>query len=42
VELEKIINEGIASVRTQKDYVAFALYFEALYAFYYAKTKQRV
>ncbi|MGB9687042.1 MAG: type III-A CRISPR-associated protein Csm2 [Rectinema subterraneum] len=42
VELEKIINEGIASVRTQKDYVAFAQYFEALYAFFYAKTKQKV
>lgn len=42
IELEKIINEGINSVKTQKDYMAFALYFEALYAFYYAKTPLRV
>jgi len=42
VELEDIIKDGLGSVKTENDYKAFVLFFEALYGFYYAETPQRI
>ncbi len=36
--LQRILNEGIDSIKNQNDYRAFVKYFEAVYAYFYANT----
>jgi len=40
--LESIINEGISGIAAKKDYMVFTQYFEAVYAYFYANTNQKV
>jgi len=42
INLEKFINDGIESVNSKEDYSTFCLLMEAVYAFYYARTPERV
>lgn len=41
-ELGKFLNDGIDSVKTQKDYSVFCTLMEAVYAYHYARTPERV
>lgn len=41
-ELKKILKEALDSVQNERDYKIITLYIEALYAYYYANTRERV
>lgn len=38
----KFMDEALNSVKTEKDYRAFSMMMEAVYAYHYARTKERI